>query len=375
MLEFIRGNIFNSTAQALINPVNTKGVSGKGLAYQFKQRYPESYKIYNNRCMRGELDVGYPLNFNKENEKIIIDFPTKREWRKPSKIEYIEEGLKQLTILMEKENINSVAIPPLGAGNGRLDWELVKEKIIEFSTKLDKKKYKIIVYEPDNNILKLNQSHLFLINALNGINEHQLKNSVNDFIFQKLIYLTDFIQNRNHFNFKKELKGPFSKLINILYADLKKYKNINKASLKVIEKELEKTFTSNNIETNKNAVNISLDFLIKLIVKFQLSSKESIENKIELASTVLYLINDKNNDELNYNRNKIINGVKSWNKRKENLFLESDIIQMIDFLESESFLKKTLLSSYEINNEINKKSKLFDFENPEKIKKILRHIS
>ncbi|MGL5355320.1 MAG: macro domain-containing protein, partial [Fusobacteriaceae bacterium] len=112
MIKFIQGNIFDSEAEMLVNPVNTDGIMGKGLAYQFKKKYPNNFKNYYEKCRTKELDIGNSMVYSRENNKIIVNFPTKTSWRENSRIEYITIGLNKLKELMLKEQIKSVALPP-----------------------------------------------------------------------------------------------------------------------------------------------------------------------------------------------------------------------------------------------------------------------
>ncbi len=125
MITYLRGDIFSSQAQVLVNPVNTVGVMGKGLALQFKSRYPEMFAYYQRMCRGQLLDVG-KLCLWKSPEKWILLFPTKKHWRDPSKLEYIESGLRKLAENYERLRIESVAFPKLGCGNGGLEWDDVK---------------------------------------------------------------------------------------------------------------------------------------------------------------------------------------------------------------------------------------------------------
>jgi O-acetyl-ADP-ribose deacetylase (regulator of RNase III) len=122
MLTYIDGDLFQSPAKVLVNTVNTKGVMGKGIALEFKRIYPEMFHKYRALCERGEFDVG-TLYLYKTPHKWILNFPTKKHWRHPSRVEYIEAGLKSFTKRYAKEGIPSVAFPALGCGNGELDYE------------------------------------------------------------------------------------------------------------------------------------------------------------------------------------------------------------------------------------------------------------
>jgi O-acetyl-ADP-ribose deacetylase (regulator of RNase III) len=130
MIEFTNTDIFKSSAEALVNPVNCVGAMGKGLALQFKQKYPETFKAYSDACYNGEVKIGSMFIFN-ENGKIIINFPTKKHWSMSSKIEYIVSGLDALISDIKELQIKSISIPKLGCGLGGLDWELVRSILIE----------------------------------------------------------------------------------------------------------------------------------------------------------------------------------------------------------------------------------------------------
>lgn len=125
MIEYIQGNIFDSPAQVIVNTVNTVGVMGKGLALSFKQRYPEMFKKYRTACEKKQLTVGKLMLFYEADHWILL-FPTKENWRNPSKMEYIEKGLIKFVNTYANKNITSIAFPMLGCGNGELLWDDVK---------------------------------------------------------------------------------------------------------------------------------------------------------------------------------------------------------------------------------------------------------
>lgn len=142
----MQGNILESDAQAIVNTVNCEGVMGKGLAYQFKQAYPSMERDYVNFCKDGKLKPGIIHQFN-ENGKLILNFPTKIKWREKSKITYITQGLHALKTIILRNNIQSLAIPPLGVGNGGLNWVDVKKEI-ENILKDIPANVNLIIYEP-----------------------------------------------------------------------------------------------------------------------------------------------------------------------------------------------------------------------------------
>lgn len=132
MIKLVTGNLLESDAEALVNTVNTVGVMGKGIALQFKQVYPDNYEAYRKACSHHEVQPGKMLVFPTEkmvNPKYIINFPTKRHWKEKSRMEDIEAGLKALVEVVSNLCIQSIAIPPLGCGNGGLSWVEVKSRI------------------------------------------------------------------------------------------------------------------------------------------------------------------------------------------------------------------------------------------------------
>ncbi|NVB41152.1 macro domain-containing protein [Pseudenhygromyxa sp. WMMC2535] len=125
MLHYVCHDIFESPAQTLVNTVNTVGVMGKGLAREFKRRYPVMFERYRSFCDSGDLEVGKLYLFRTPNEW-VLNFPTKQHWRSPSKLEWIEAGLRKFVAEYEAQGIRSVSFPQLGCGNGGLDWAEVK---------------------------------------------------------------------------------------------------------------------------------------------------------------------------------------------------------------------------------------------------------
>lgn len=126
MIEQATGNLLQTDAEALVNTVNCVGFMGKGIALQFKQAWPENFENYAKACHAGEVRPGQMFIFETGrmvNPKYIINFPTKRHWRGDSRIEDIESGLKALVRDVKRLGIRSVAVPPLGCGNGGLDWK------------------------------------------------------------------------------------------------------------------------------------------------------------------------------------------------------------------------------------------------------------
>ena len=130
MLRYVTMNIFESPAQTLVNTVNTVGIMGKGIAAEYKKRYPEMFHRYAEFCANGTLITGRLYLYRSPN-KWVLNFPTKRHWRNPSKIEYIEDGLKKFVATWAEYGITSISFPQLGTGNGGLDWKNDVQPLME----------------------------------------------------------------------------------------------------------------------------------------------------------------------------------------------------------------------------------------------------
>lgn len=133
MIEYKTGSIFKSDAIALVNPVNCVGVSGSGLAAQFKERYAPNYRFYRAACNANQVMLGKMyITHGPDGDlhRYIINFPTKQHWKDLSHMSSISEGLKDLRNCLAKLNIQSVAIPQIGCGLGGLSWTLVKPVIL-----------------------------------------------------------------------------------------------------------------------------------------------------------------------------------------------------------------------------------------------------
>jgi O-acetyl-ADP-ribose deacetylase (regulator of RNase III) len=149
MIRFTQGNLLEADVEAVVNTVNTVGVMGKGIALMFKERFPENFKAYQAASKRGEVKIGrmfVTASAGLSGPRWIINFPTKKHWRNPSRIEWIGEGLKDLRRVMAEKGIRSIAIPPLGSGNGGLDWAAVRPMIEKGLGDIEG--VDIVIYEP-----------------------------------------------------------------------------------------------------------------------------------------------------------------------------------------------------------------------------------
>lgn len=148
-MRYTTGNLLDCDVEALVNTVNTVGVMGKGIALMFKERFPDAFLDYERACEAEEIRIGKVHVFQRKDlygPKWIISFPTKKHWRHPSKLSWIEEGLADLRRVIIDRGIKSIAIPPLGSGNGKLDWRDVRPLIDRALSDLPG--VDIVVFEP-----------------------------------------------------------------------------------------------------------------------------------------------------------------------------------------------------------------------------------
>jgi len=234
MLEFTTGNLLESDTEAVVNTVNTVGVMGKGIALMFKERYPQINAAYVEACKAKQLKAG-EMFVTPTNEltgpKWVINFPTKKHWRHPSKLEWIEDGLTDLARVISEHDIGSIALPPLGCGNGGLDWAQVKSLIERFAENLPETK--VIAFSPTEkyqNVAKrkgvedLTIPRALITEAIRrywvlGIDCTLLE-------IQKIAwFLERAIQNQHledvfHLSFKANRYGPYSQRLNHLLNSL-----------------------------------------------------------------------------------------------------------------------------------------------------------
>ena len=148
MIRFTRGDLFASGCEALVNPVNCVGVMGRGLALQFRHRFPANYEPYRHACARREVRPGRCLVFDAGAgpTRFVVNFPTKRHWRDRSRIEDVAGGLDDLAGILRRRAISSIAIPPLGCGLGGLPWPAVRSLLVDRLASCEG--VSIVVFEP-----------------------------------------------------------------------------------------------------------------------------------------------------------------------------------------------------------------------------------
>ena len=312
---------------------------GKGIAYQFKLRYPENNKEYVRACKSGDLYIG-AIHSCYENGKLVVNFPTKNKWREKSQISYIQIGLDLLVMLIREKMINSIAIPPLGCGNGGLNWQEVKlvieEKLSAIAEDCD-----IVVFEPTisyktvaNKVPKLSVSSLALL---------QIKMHLNDWSFlrmQKTAIFVNYYLKEEYFKFNKHKNGLYSRSIDEVANGIKEYQCYY--SLKNTEDTYQQAY---KVIVSKKTE----DKLKKLIPAIEKASAYvnliKDNHDLEVVSTVLYLI--QYNIEMD--EAKILELFTRWPEEQAKRFSKQQILSSLDYLVETRILDKNLCGFYELN--------------------------
>jgi len=230
MVNVGKGDIFKSKCQTLVNTVNCVGVMGKGIALGFKERFPEMFEDYVERCKRGEVKLGKPYIYKRKTIPWIINFPTKDHWRSVSRLEDIVIGLKLIKENYKQWGIESIAFPPLGSGLGQLNWDIVGPTLYKYLRMLD---IPVELYAPKNTSFDQmtmeflgNKSHLSALNAngnnkiepglialieiLANIEKEPYRWQLGRTSFQKVAYFATELGLETGLDFARSSFGPFA---------------------------------------------------------------------------------------------------------------------------------------------------------------------
>lgn len=223
MIKFTCGDILRADVEAIVNTVNCVGVMGRGIALQFKKAWPENFKAYALACKNRDVKPGQMFVFETgqlTNPRFIINFPTKRHWRAASRMEDIESGLCALVADIEKYDIKSIAIPPLGAGLGGLDWMQVRQKIEQAMSRLPAE-VQVYIYEPkgapeSGNIVrqqkepKMTAGRAVLLELIQRYLDGLLDPTVSLLEVHKLLYFMQAAGEPLRLKYQKAHYGPYA---------------------------------------------------------------------------------------------------------------------------------------------------------------------
>lgn len=321
------------SSETLVNTVNCEGYMGKGIAYQFKLQFPENNTDYIRACKSGALTVG-KLHYHRENGKTVINFPTKNKWREKSRMEYIEHGLDELILLIRTLKISSVAIPPLGSGNGGLIWSdvrsLIESKLSTLSQDVD-----VIIYEPSKSYTprpqiepKLSTSALVLMEIKQNLSKF------NKLRLQKAAYFMNIFAHNKYFSFEKYLFGPYDHSIDIISKNIREFQlYYGTASTGEARKILYNKIVSQSVDSKLSELLPSIERACAYV------NQVSTDHELECLSTVCFLIEQRGS----MTADEILLEFKQWSTEKAARFTEQEIVAAIETLYQAGIIEKGLV--------------------------------
>lgn len=234
------GDLFESGAQTLVNTVNTVGVMGKGIALAFKKRFPEMFEDYAKRCEAGEIELGRPYVYKSLVGPWVLNFPTKGHWRSVSKLSDIVAGLEYLESHYRAWGIESLAVPPLGCGNGQLDWDVVGPTLYRHLSRLEiqVQMYAPLGTPPDQielgfledggstdvdrraEVAKIDPAAVALVGIVSRINRERYHTPIGRTMFQKIAYFATERGLPTGLKYQRGSYGPFASDLKRLTAQL-----------------------------------------------------------------------------------------------------------------------------------------------------------
>jgi O-acetyl-ADP-ribose deacetylase (regulator of RNase III) len=341
MIHFLTGDLLSSNAQALVNTVNTVGVMGKGIALQFKERFPLNLKLYKKACANKELQPGKLLVVHEptiDGERIIVNFPTKTDWKQKSSYDYVESGLQELARFVKEERITSIAIPPLGCGNGGLKWEKVCPMMEYYLGDLPTEVY---IYEPNEAVKQLLQQQqvkrsahltparamlLYALFSYESMGEH-----ASLFVANKLAYFLQRLGERLKLNFVAHHYGPYAVEVgHVLY-------NLNGTYMTGMEQKEAKAFEPLHLRYDKFAE--VQDFVEKELKPEQ---RQRLSDLIKLTSgfqsalslEVLASVDFITSTEGPVATEQVFVRLQNWSDRKKRLIKERHVVVALEQLKT-----------------------------------------
>ncbi|MCL6625198.1 type II toxin-antitoxin system antitoxin DNA ADP-ribosyl glycohydrolase DarG [Alicyclobacillus shizuokensis] len=345
MIRFKQGNLLEADVEALVNTVNCVGVMGKGIALQFKQAFPSNFSAYQRACKAGKVQPGSMLTVqisSVTNPKYVINFPTKRHWKEKSRLADIASGLKTLTAEIQRLGIRSIAIPPLGCGNGGLNWRDVSRLIEQAFAELPE--VEVWVYgpsgspEPDRirigtSLPRMTTARALLIAAMELYSTPGYRLSLLE--VQKLAYFLQEMGAPLKLNFVAHLYGPYAENLNYVlqrieghfirgYGDRSK-----EAQIYLLPKAAEQ---ARAVLASDPASLEHLSRVQQIIEGFE------TPYGMELLATVHWLCHK--HPSIRSNPERVVEAVHNWNERKKRLFQPVHIrIALEHLVQVEAFRK------------------------------------
>ena len=342
------GDLLKSSAQTLVNTVNTVGVMGKGIALEFKKRFPEMYEDYVLRCKSGQVRLGQPYLYRQLVGPWILNFPTKEHWRSVANLESIKQGLQLVVDKHQEWGITSIAFPPLGCGLGGLDWEVVGPTIGSYLAKLD---IPVELYAPHGTpcgqvslefILGINSpAHdpesraanqvpagwVAIVEILNRVKQEEYHWPIGRTTFEKISYFATMAGIDTGLDFSQGSFGPHSPLYSSMRAKLIQNGLLAESILgKMHEQRPGMTFSDSLLSAHQLAEwNDTLDRVADLFVRIQTTKQSELAASAHFAAHKLAKDKGRVPDE-----QEVFEYVKDWKaRRRDGPYPDADIAEAI----------------------------------------------
>ncbi len=356
-IHFVTDNdILVAKTDAIVNTVNCEGYMGKGLAYQFKKHFPNNNKAYISACKNGELVIGSIFPYEKETP-IIINFPTKNEWKKKSEYKYIEDGLNSLVAYLKKKpTIKSIAIPQLGCGNGGLEWKKVYNLIESKLQHLDAVTIQIYGESPKDISERESKSLASLKPSLSWIVFLSLEQKLSikdELVIQKACYMVNVYLGKEYFkHFIEYHRGPYSLNVHNEYEKLREYRNYHKKeSVDTMKKSIWQIIVSESVKKQAHKIKKTLDLTVSFfntLLQKPLDTVDDDIRHIELYVTIIAIVKESSNAiALKDIEKKFLR----YFDKKSQLFSTHSIEQAIQTLLDISVIQKDIIGELIYNKE------------------------
>ncbi len=328
------GDLFESKAQTWVNTVNCRGVMGKGIALEFKKRFPDMFADYQERCRRGEVVLGKPYLYRREEPPWILNFPTKDDWRSVAKLDAIIEGLKYLIEHYRKWGITSLAVPPLGCGQGQLEWRIVGPTLYRYLSQLE---IPVELYAPygtpheelqpaflDQPALNLEEPRMpepkwvkpewvALVEILKRIESQPYHYPIGRTSFQKLVYVATAEGLDTGLEFRRGSYGPFAEGLKPLIARLQnhglireeKFGNMIRVRVGATYEDARKAYAE-QLERYEVIIDKTADLFMRLNTE-----------RAEIVATVLFVTKELAREKsAPPTETEVLNAVLQWKQRR-----------------------------------------------------------
>ena len=351
-VRILEGDLLKSNMHALVNTVNTVGVMGKGVALAFKKRYPDMYQDYVRRCERGEVRLGEPYVY-RADDHLIVNFPTKEHWRSVSRLQDIVDGLDYLERHYKEWQIKSLAVPPLGCGNGQLEWRVVGPILLRHLKRLD---IPVELYAPHGSTL-LGEIQLDLLDHLDPqVTEQQWHLEpwlvaiaetvsrleslryhwpVGRVMLQKIVYFATVAGLPTGLEFQRASYGPFASDLKAAIGRMQNNGILTEQPRgRMIEVRSGPALDDARVSYSDQLAkwNDLIDRLVDLAARFD-------TNGAEVAATVHYAAQDLHNQ---YDRTptvaEVVDYVEEWKRRRNPRLERNDILRAVVNLGTQGWL-------------------------------------